>query len=295
VGAAEVDRRQERADFFRVVKPGKVLVDHGPVTMTIEAAAVNGPLTLAAAAGAARVLELLVDLVAALPVAKLPIGGVDKAAEASGSPVLSRMIAAVRRLDEADFTPMAAVAGAFSELVAEAVLQAGAQRVVVNNGGDIAFRVPAGENGFQVGIISDIATGNVTHKIVVPATGRAGGIATSGLGGRSLTKGVASAVTVLAESASLADAAATAVANAAVCDHPAVERCLAEELDFFTDIRGHTVTRCVGALDERACREALDRARQRAAELLARGMITGAVVFVQQRAAMIPDGLAKPI
>ena len=151
------------------------------------------------------------------------------------------MVAAVRVLDEGDFTPMAAVAGTFAELIAEAVLAAGADRVIVNNGGDIAARAAPGER-VRVGIVSDLASRRVTHNLDL-ADGRAGGVATSGFGGRSLTKGIASAAVAVAASASVADALATALANATYAAHPAIERCLAEELDPGTDIRGHVVTR----------------------------------------------------
>jgi hypothetical protein len=272
-----------------------VLVDHGPVTMTIEAAYGGKPLTEAALAGSRRVLELLDELTPLLPIARRAVGDIDFQTEQSCPEVLRRMIRAVRLLNEGDFTPMAAVAGAFSELVAESVEEAGAERIIVNNGGDIALRIPLGTNSFQAGIISDIGMGVVTHKIQIAEGEPVRGIATSGLGGRSLTKGVASAVTVLAGSASLSDAAATAVANATNCEDPAIERCLAEEIDYFTDIRGHTVTRRVGALGEGSRREAVVHGLKRAEEIMGRGMITGAVIFVQQELGMLPCHLAQPL
>ena len=114
------------------------------------------------------------------------------------------------------------------------------------------------------------------------------GVATSGLGGRSLTKGVASAVTCLAASCSLADAAATAVANAAYVDDPSVERCPAEELDPLTDIRGHVVVKKVGRLSQAAAQEALKNGLLRAGGLIKAGMITGCVIFVQNQAGRLP-------
>ena len=279
---------------WRVLRPGRVLVDHGPITMTVEAAQRGCPLTDAALAGAATAVRLLDELIPWLAVARRAVGGSNRRAEAACPEVLCCMMQAVRRLDEADFTPMAAVAGAFSELVARSVTNAGADRAIVNNGGDIALYLPPAAGPAQVGIVSDLGSGAITHKIEIPAGGSIAGIATSGLGGRSLTKGVASAVTILARTASLADAAATAVANATDCDDPAVARCLAEELDHFTDIRGHRVTKSVGPLSAPARRAALARGLTRAEQLLGQGMIAGAVLFVQHETAMLPVGLARP-
>ncbi len=280
-------------EFFRVLRPGKVLVDHGPVTMTIEAGRMGAPFTEGAVAGAELVPVLLNQVVEFLSQARRPVGDLDPAADQRFPEVLRRMILSVRRLGEADFTPMAAVAGTFSDLVMEAVVAAGSDRAVVNNGGDIALHPGPGGPPFRVGIISDLAEGRVTHAIDIgPGTGICG-VATSGLGGRSLTKGVASAVTVMADTAGLADAAATAVANAASCDHPNVDRCLAEELDHLTDIRGHLVTRGVGPLPDESVEEALAGGLERARKLNREGMIKGAVLFVQGRAVMWPEGLVR--
>ena len=78
--------------------------------------------------------------------------------EASDQPVvLRRMIKAAALLGEADFTPMAAVAGTFSDLAKEAALEAGADRVLVNNGGDISLAFGPGGAPFTVGLVSDLA------------------------------------------------------------------------------------------------------------------------------------------
>ena len=56
---------------YHVLRPGRVLVDHGPMTLTIDAAAAGQPLTAAAVAGAERALAALAELVPFLPVARL--------------------------------------------------------------------------------------------------------------------------------------------------------------------------------------------------------------------------------
>ncbi|MDO9065479.1 MAG: UPF0280 family protein, partial [Chloroflexota bacterium] len=212
---------------YRVLKPGRVLVDHGPMTLTIQASAAGQPHPLAALAGAERALALLDELVPHLGLARRAVSEISELP--AGAPeVLRRMVAAVRVLDEGDFTPMAAVAGAFAEMIAEAVLAAGADRAIVNNGGDIAARAAPGER-IRVGIVSDLASRRCTHYLDL--TDGMCGVATSGFGGRSLTKGIASAAVAVAASASVADALATALGNATNVAHPAIERCLAEELD----------------------------------------------------------------
>ena len=266
--------------------------------MTIEAYRKSKPLPEALVKGAEVALAVLKELAAPpfLPVARRAVAELDPACDETYPEVLRRMIKAVRWLEEPDFTPMAAVAGTIADLVKEAVWTAGADHVIVNNGGDIALFRREGDPPLRVGIVRDLAEGRVTHVIPIPPDREIGGLATSGLGGRSLTKGVASAVTVLAADAALADAAATAVANATNCDDPAVKRCRAEEIDHFTDIRGHLVTRRVGRLGQAAAEEALTRGLERFQQLRAQGMpLRGAVLFVQGRMKMWPENIARPI
>ena len=121
------------------------------------------------------------------------------------------------------------------------------------------------------------------------------GVATSGLGGRSLTKGVASAVTCFARQCSLADAAATAIANATNCDDPLVERCLAEDLDTGTDIKGQVVTHRMGPLSSVSVATALDKGIQRSRELFESGFILGSIIFVQGRIKIWPFDLVDAV
>ena len=75
------------------------------------------------------------------------------------------------------------------------------------------------------------------------------GIATSGRHGRSFSLGIADAVTVLAKTASQADAAATIIANAVdLPGHPGIVRLPANELQPDSDLGARLVTRGVGAL-----------------------------------------------
>ncbi len=278
---------------YRVLKPGRVLVDHGPMTLTIQATASGQPHPLAALAGAERAMTLLDELVPHLSLARRAVSEISELP--AGAPeVLRRMVAAVRALDEGDFTPMAAVAGAFAELIAEAVLAAGADRAIVNNGGDIAARAAPGER-IRVGIVSDLASRRCAHYLDL-ADGM-DGVATSGFGGRSLTKGIASAAVAVAASASVADALATALGNATNVTHPApaIERCLAEELDPGTDIRGHVVTRRIGPLPRDVRRAALQNGDRRARQLHQRGVLLAWAIFQGDLMVTYPKDLVKAL
>ena len=280
---------------YNIIRDGLVLVDFGPVTMTLEAEIKREPFTEAAVSGAKKVLESFDDLVSFIDVIRTPLGRMNCLPQNIPF-VCKQMIESVSSLEEGDFTPMAAVAGTLSDLAADAMAACGADYAVANNGGDIALYLPESmERTFRIGLISDISTGRTTHRLEISPSSPIHGIATSGLGGRSLTRGIASAVTVMAGSGSMADAAATAIANACFCQDPAVEQCPAEEIDYWTDIPGLTVTRSVGRLDDKNVKSALDAGLIRAEELINKGLILGAVLFVQGRMAKLAtcdiDGL----
>ncbi len=106
--------------------------------------------------------------------------------------------------------PMAAVAGAMAESVGKDLL-ANSAEVIVENGGDI-FIQSAKE--LKVGIFAGKSPLSFRVGLKIPAANHGWGVCTSsGTVGPSLSFGRADAVCVLAPSASLADAAATAVGN----------------------------------------------------------------------------------
>jgi uncharacterized protein len=183
---------------------------------------------------------------------------------------------------DADLTPMAAVAGTIADATADYLLTMGLDRVIVNNGGDVALRLAPGET-VAVGIREDVNRPTVSHRVRVTAEDHVCGICTSGLGGRSFTRGVASAATVFASRASLADAAATAVANATNVSSTSIRRGLADTIDPETDLKGISVTISVGSLTDTEIERALSQGISRAETLVMRGLITGACVFVQGR------------
>lgn len=191
-----------------------------------------------------------------------------------------KMIDSVLQIGDEDMTPMAAVAGTIADEVADFLFQRGMTKAVVDNGGDVAIRADR-EAPVTVGIRPDVNDRAVAYVIGLDPDLRSHGVATSGLGGRSLTRGIASAATVVAPTASLADAAATAVANASFLEDEQVFRRPAEEIDPYTDIAGLDITVKVGPLSEETKSRAVSQAIRKAEDLVRRGIILGAFVAVQ--------------
>lgn len=275
--------------MYTVCGAGRVRVEYGPVSMTIKAEAGGAPLTEAAVAGAEAAVANLEALARYRSVARLPITAVE---ERDAYPeVLRRMIRAARLTGFGDVTPMVAVAGAMAEMAAEAAVAAGAKTVIVDNGGDIALVVEPGR-AVRVGVARDIDSRKVMLVIPVRAVDGIGGVCTSGLGGRSFTKGVATAAVAVGRSAAVADACATLLANSTLVDDPAVKRARAEEIDPDTDIAGHLVTVRVGELRPEAVATALEQGLRCGREFIDRGLLVGVIVVVQGEARMWPPNLA---
>jgi ApbE superfamily uncharacterized protein (UPF0280 family) len=195
-----------------------------------------------------------------------------------------KMIRSVLAVDP-ELTPMAAVAGTIADGVATFLSRRGMTRVIVNNGGDVSIRTGFDES-INVGIRPDMANSEMADIVTLGSERLSWGVATSGLEGRSLTRGVASAVTIFAGSASLADAAATSVANASYVEDKTVIQKRAEELDEQTDISGIAVTVQAGPLTEEKKDLALSGAVDKAEEFIRKGLIFGAYVVVDGKARM---------
>jgi len=121
--------------------------------------------------------------------------------------LVRRMIAAGQ---SAGVGPMASVAGALAEAVGQDLL-AESEEVIVENGGDIFLR---SAREVRVGIFAGESPLSLRVGLAVEAAPHPWGVCTSsGSVGPSLSFGRADAVCILSPSASLADAAATAVGN----------------------------------------------------------------------------------
>lgn len=106
--------------------------------------------------------------------------------------------------------PMAAVAGAFAELVGKELLRQ-VKQVIVENGGDIFLQV---KQPFRVAILAGASPFSKKVALELPARFAPYGICTSsGTVGPSLSFGKADAAVIVSASAPLADAVATAAGN----------------------------------------------------------------------------------
>ncbi len=252
-------------------------LQHGPIDLIIGAEAAH-PDAFSAAQG--RFASILEELVSELALLRRPVG-VDTRFEGA---VAARMGAAVRGLDGVFVTPMAAVAGAVAEEVL-AAMQAAAplRRAYVNNGGDIALHLSPNctpRPGFEVAIAGP--QGHRLGVVSVDAETKVRGLATSGLGGRSLSMGIADSVTVLARSAAAADVAATLIANDVdLPRHPAISRAPANALQPDSDLGARAVVTAVGELSRGDIRRALDRGQRRAQAFHRAGLIEAAALFLR--------------
>jgi ApbE superfamily uncharacterized protein (UPF0280 family) len=107
--------------------------------------------------------------------------------------------------------PMASVAGAIAEYVAKDILQTGSKNIVIENGGDIYLKT---ESDMIISIFAGTSPLSQKVKILIKPERMPLGVCTSsGTVGHSVSFGNADAVCVLSHSATIADAAATAIGN----------------------------------------------------------------------------------
>jgi len=239
----------------------------------------NGkPLFDLAEEGARLAIRVLEDLATFLPVIRKK----SKKLEIKGAfpEVVRRMIEATKKMDELDLTPLAAVAGTASDVVADFIFSRGGTKIIVDNGGDVAIRLREGEVA-KVGVKTEIDAKHPAYLFTIDPTMGIGGVATSGLGGRSFTKGIASAATVLSKTAAISDAAATVIGNFTNVEDPNITRSLAEKIYPDTDIAGEWVTIKVGKLSEERAEEALNNGLSKTYSLCQRGLIKGAFIALQ--------------
>ncbi|UCF83458.1 MAG: FAD:protein FMN transferase [Desulfobacteraceae bacterium] len=265
-----------------VLQGGAVMAECGPMRLVISAFVGKVPqpeMSMQAAEESFKYLERVARLRGMLGqrFSKLP--------EVLEDSLAIKMIRSVLAVGDEDLTPMAAVAGTIGDAVADFLVTRGMTKVVVDNGGDVAVRI-SGDTSVTVGIRNEVGRKEISNVISLDSLLPSWGVTTSGLGGRSLTRGIASAATVIAESASLADAAATAIANASFVEDEHVIQRTAEEIDPETDIKGFHVTVKVGPLSEKIKAMAVSRVMERAEALVEKHIILGAYVAVQGKVAM---------
>lgn len=194
-----------------------------------------------------------------------------------------RMVRAVQPFSKDFITPMAAVAGSVADTLLATIDQLALDKVIINNGGDIATRARLG----QIINVQLLAPCGVVRLVGLGQEQY--GVATSGWSGRSFSFGVADAVTVVAKSAGAADAAATMIANQVgdVCDHPAISRSPANTIKDDTDLGDRLVTTAVGRLPQNLIRQLLANGAGFAEDCLRSGKILAASLFLQGESVIV--------
>lgn len=242
-------------------------MQHEPIDLIVEAFGATGEVQAAYRQAQARFATVLDELAEALALLRRPVG---PRLRPRGS-VAARMEAAVWPHRRVFVTPMAAVADAVAdEVLAAAAADRNLAKAYVNNSGDIAVHLRPGET-LRLGIVGDLDRPTIDGTAAIEPG--IGGIATSGWRGRSLSFGIADAVTTLAK-----DAAAAVIANAVDADHPSIVRAPASSPDDLTDRR---VTTSMGPLDAATVSAALDSGQACADRLASAGLICGAALILR--------------
>jgi ApbE superfamily uncharacterized protein (UPF0280 family) len=274
----------------RPLADGRLHFQHGPIDLVLRAWGAGAE---AAHRGAwARFQDILPVLCGELDGLRRPLAATPPDLK---GPVARRMLAACWPHRAVYLTPMAAVAGSVADEMLAAMRAAAPDlaRAFVNNGGDIALHV-TGHETLTAGLVTDLAAPALDGEIVIRAGDGIGGIATSGWRGRSQSRGIADAVTVLARDAATADATATLIANDCDVDHQAVSRLPANVVKDDSDLGDLPVTVEVGALPADAVATALGRGARRAEQLRRDGHVVAASLALQGRFRIIGP-LALPV
>lgn len=269
-------------------------LQHGPIDLVLEAFGERDEVGAAYRQARDRFRTVLGELVEELPQLRKPVtaGGSEWTPD---GPTAQRMMQAVSPHRDVFVTPMAAVAGSVAdEVMAALVAGRDLDKAYINNSGDIAVHLTPGET-LRLGIVGELFRPTIDGTAELTFDNPVRGVATSGWQGRSLSFGIADAVTVLAKDAAAADVAATLIANAVNIEHPSIERAPATELDDQSDLGDRLVTVGVGDLDHTAVDEALAAGFTVAKRMEDAGLIAGAVLVLKKemRATGTLPGMAQ--
>jgi len=271
--------------MIKQLEDDRVFLEYGPIRMTIDILVRKHRQPEMAFIVGSYVIEEFSKACKNMPIIKGQ-DRINRPVQNYPMPV-QKMLVAVERIGDKNLTPLAAVAGAFSDIALEKALEMGAERVIVNNGGDIAFKDLKGRP-IKVGI--PISKDNFSSALTLLLSNeKIGGICTSGLGGRSFTKGIATAAVAIAENAALADACATYLGNKTNVEDPKIVRCFAEEIDSETDIPGQLITLKAEHLSKKVVYGALLNGVEAAEEMCKRNIIWGAVLCIGEEIVVVPS------
>ena len=272
--------------YIGVIDEESVLVECGPMRLVIRAWNKTQPQLSLARQAAEESISYLERIARCRPLLSRPWPQIKNLCD---DELAQRMITSVKTIGDHDLTPMAAVAGTIADAVADWLFERGSTKVIVDNGGDIAIRLAGGERA-TVGVRPQITSRLISHVIYLDSGRSAWGVTTSGMGGRSFTRGIASAVTVLADNASVADAAATAVANSCFVEDKRISQLPAQNIDPNSDLADIHVTSEVKPLSTESTCKAVGNARRKAEKLFQKDLIIGAFIALGS-VYTITDGL----
>lgn len=266
----------------------RVFIDHGPTQMVIDVYVGDERVPEIGVITAEHVISQLETLFVYMPQLS-KMRAYTKTSDELPK-VLNKMIVAVEKSGYEELNTLGAVAGSFSDIALEKALELGATRVIVNNGGDIALNDLTGKD-VKVGIPLYSGINKKQLLLTVKNEMNVHGICTSGIGGRSFTKGIATVAVALAENAATADACATYLGNMTNVDDENIVRCMAEEIDTGTDITGQLVTLKVGQISKKNKYKALFNGLSTAENLYKKGIIKGAIICIDSDIVKYPDDL----
>lgn len=251
-----------------------VMAENGPMRLIIRAWK-HGVFQMEAALQAARFsfacLKQVSDQLSCLKTSKIALPRREE------NPVTFAMVNSIRDIGDKGLTPMAAVAGSIADAVADWLFARDTTKVIIDNGGDIAIRLCNPEKA-KVGLRTNLNTTDISHVMELSSSCSSWGVNTSGMGGRSLTCGIASAATIVAKTSSIADAAATSIANACYSRDKNIFQIPARQIDPHTDIPDIPVTVRVDELAPSTIRNALKKSLETAERYVSKGLIHGAVI-----------------
>ena len=250
----------------------RLFLQHGPINIVIEAIGVDKKL---AYFDAKKYFETLLDeLVLDLKILKKEVVLNRK----FSNKISQGMQDATEKFTPSFITPMAAVAGSIADNILKILVDSkNLEKAYVNNGGDVAFHLSQN----QVMKTSLAAIPNMFAEIEFKDQSR--GIATSGWKGKSFSRGIADSVTVLADNAAMADAAATMICNAVdIYNHPKILKKPASDIYEESDLKNLLITVEVGELTKVEIREAIKNGYVTALQYVQKGLINNALIQLRE-------------
>lgn len=249
-------------------KDNRLFLNHGPIDIVLEAFGKDKPLAYEKAKK--YFSTLLNELVLDMDLLKKEV----VPHRNFNNKISQSMQNATEKFYPDFITPMAAVAGSVADNILNVLVKdSQLEKAYVNNGGDVSFYLT--ENQTVKSSLASIP--NIIAEIDYKDKSR--GIATSGWRGRSFSLGIADSVTVLADNAAMADAAATMIANSVnIKNHPSIIKKPAEEIYEDSDLKNLMVTVEVGDLKQSEIEDALRNGNEVGKTYLENGLINSALI-----------------